>query len=297
MSTLTKTDAPRFIIQPDFMAELIALARCAGAAILDIYHAPEKINLQTKSDNSPITAADLAAHDILARGLAALLPAPILSEEGQLPAFAERKNWPRYWLIDPLDGTQEFVARSGEFTVNIALVEGGVPLVGVVHLPVLDETYLGVDKSFTAAATHNIAEKYRQGKKIALLKTRNLQDRLAAKAALGVLASARHGSAETAVLLAEMAQQWPTGIDLLNAGSSLKFCWIAEGRADFYPRLAPTCEWDTAAAQAVLVAAGGAVVNANNLQPLTCNSADSLLNPSFYAWGDKGFNWAQLLRF
>ncbi len=292
--TIGKIAIDQIIIDQHIIAKLIDIARTAGDAILAIYNAPEKINLQIKSDQSPITAADMAAHHIIVQALASLLPLPIISEEATLPDFVERKTWQAYWLIDPLDGTKEFIGRTGEFTVNIALVQNGVPVLGVVHVPTTDETYIGVDKYISSE--HKIqAEKYRSGKKISNLKTRDLNARFAAQQSLDVLASARHGSDETAVLLQEIAQYWPVPLQILTAGSSLKFCWIAEGRADFYPRLAPTCEWDTAAAQAVLVAAGGAVINTKTLMPLLCNDSESLVNPSFFAVGDVGFNWALLL--
>ena len=292
-------------IDADFIAQLILIARDAGDAILNIYHAPETINVQIKIDQSPLTAADTISHNIIVQALTNLLPIPIVSEEATLPNFAERKTWREYWLIDPLDGTKEFIARTDEFTVNIALVQNGVPVLGVVHVPVVDETYVGCSMGvgYSKSAESSIgffseqksyAEKYRHGKKIANLKTRNLGRRFAARHNLVVLASARHGSDATAILLQKIAQHWPASIQILNVGSSLKFCWIAEGRADFYPRLAPTCEWDTAAAQAILVAAGGAVVNAKNLAPLMCNASENLVNPSFYAFGDNQFNWALL---
>jgi 3'(2'), 5'-bisphosphate nucleotidase len=277
-----------------FTAQLIAIARAAGDAILAIYHAPETANIQTKSDDSPLTAADLAAHNLIARELPKLLDVPILSEESILLSFTERKTWSTYWLIDPLDGTKEFIARNGQFTVNIALVVDGVPVLGVVHVPVTDETYLGVDNSIAKdQLTH--AEKYLNGVKLSDLQTRSVALRFANREPLDVLMSLRHGSEEQTALVAKLQSRWPAPLNPLSAGSSLKFCWIAEGRADFYPRLAPTCEWDTAAAQAVLTAAGGKVVRASNLQPLRCNTQESLLNPFFLAMGDAGFDWQSLL--
>lgn len=286
---------PEISVDQDFIGKLIDIARIAGEAILSIYNAPEKINVQIKSDQSPLTTADIAAHNIIVDALARLLPIPIISEEAVLPSFTERKTWQHYWLIDPLDGTKEFIARTGEFTVNIALVRNGVSVVGIVHVPVINETYIGVSK-IIAAEQKNRAEKYWNGEKISDLKTRNLKVRFAAQQSFDVLASARHGNEETTVLLQEIALRLPVPLHLLHAGSSLKFCWIAEGRGDFYPRLAPTCEWDTAAAQAVLVAAGGAIVDAKNLLPLTCNDRENLLNPFFFAVGDTLFDWASLLK-
>lgn len=281
-------------ITVSFTKELIAIARAAGAAILAIYNEPDLVNLQSKADQSPLTAADLAAHDLIARELSLLLDVPMISEESKLPEFAERKDWSAYWLIDPLDGTKEFVARNGEFTVNIALVLNGVPVLGVVHVPVSDVTYLGVDAA-VAADSKTRAERYVAGEKIADLACRSLAERQAAKLPLDVLVSHRHGTDEVTVVLEKLQARWPVPLNRLSAGSSLKFCLIAEGRADFYPRLAPTCEWDTAAAQAVLVAAGGAVVRADNFVALNCNQSESLLNPSFLALGDAGADWRGLL--
>ena len=288
-------------INHEFIAKLMNIARVAGDAILKIYNAPEKINVQIKSDDSPITEADLAAHHIIVKALEALLPIPVISEEAVPPNFTERKTWQYYWLIDPLDGTKEFIARTGEFTVNIALVQNGEPILGVVHVPVLDETYVGVDKRIGVdknggAEKKSRAEKYRHGEKIMDLTTRRLDARCAAQQSLDVLTSARHDNAETTTLLRDMALQWPGHLQVLKVGSSLKFCWIAEGRGDFYPRLAPTSEWDTAAAQVVLVAAGGVIVDAKNLKPLVCNTSEDLLNPSFFALGDTLFDWASLLK-
>lgn len=281
-------------IDPTFSAQLVAIARAAGDAILKIYNSPGAADVQTKSDNSPLTAADLAAHNLIIQALPTLLDVPMISEESAVPALSERKQWESYWLIDPLDGTKEFIARTGQFTVNIALVANGVPVLGVVHAPVSDETYIGIDHSI-ATSQLTIAEKYLAGVKQSDLHTRPLAPRFAGQLPLDVLLSMRHGAAEAANLVAKLEARWPAPLNPLNAGSSLKFCWIAEGRADFYPRLAPTCEWDTAAAQAVLTAAGGMVVRADNLKPLRCNTQDSLLNPSFLAMGDASFDWQTLL--
>lgn len=282
------------MIDDVFTAQLIDIARAAGEAILAIYNAPETANIQTKSDDSPLTAADLAAHLLIVRELPKLLDVPIISEESVLPPLAERQAWSTYWLVDPLDGTKEFIARNGQFTVNIALVVDGVPRLGVVHVPVTDESYLGVDKTL-AKDQQARAEKYLAGILQGELKTQSMAKKLAEQQPLDVLMSLRHGSAEQTALVAKLQARWPAPLNPLSAGSSLKFCWIAEGRADFYPRLAPTCEWDTAAAQAVLVAAGGMVVRADDLTPLGCNTQETLLNPFFLAMGDAGFDWQSLL--
>ncbi len=288
------TASGNLAIDQAFTIQLIAIARAAGDAILAIYQAPETANIQTKSDDSPLTAADLAAHNLIARELPKLLDVPMISEESALPSLAERRDWSPYWLIDPLDGTKEFIARNGQFTVNIALIVDGVPVLGVVHVPVTDETYLGLDSTI---ALNNLgrAEKYLASLFQSELRSRLIAPRFAAKQPLDVLMSLRHGSPEQTALIAKLQSRWPTPLNSLSAGSSLKFCWIAEGRADFYPRLAPTCEWDTAAAQAVLNAAGGTVVRADDLSPLRCNTQESMLNPYFFAMGDVTFDWRSLL--
>lgn len=278
----------------EFTDRLIQIARAAGDAILDVYNRPEATQVHTKSDDSPLTAADLAAHSLIVRELPGLLDVPVISEESVLPSLAERRDWSPYWLVDPLDGTKEFIARNGEFTVNIALVIKGEPLLGVVHVPVSDETYLGVNAQLAADGQAR-AEKYRAGEFVTSLQTRSLSERFAGQLPFEILASKRHGSPEQVELLERLQARWPVPITSLSAGSSLKFCLIAEGRADFYPRLAPTCEWDTAAAQAVLCAAGGAVVNALSREPLRCNGHDTLYNPWFLALGDANFDWAKLL--
>lgn len=281
-------------IDPVFTTQLIAIARAAGDAILAIYNAPETANIQAKSDDSPLTAADIAAHNLIAHALPKLLSVPMISEESALPSVAERQAWSTYWLIDPLDGTKEFIARNGQFTVNIALVVEGVPQLGVVHMPVTDETYLGLDESIAFDKVTR-AEKYVAGVKQCKLQTRSVMRRFTTLQPLDVLMSLRHGSDEQTALVAKLQTHWPAPLNPVSAGSSLKFCWIAEGRADFYPRLAPTCEWDTAAGQAVLVASGGSVVRADNLAPLRCNTQETLLNPFFLAMGDANFDWHSLL--
>lgn len=275
-----------------FIARVLEISRSAGAAILDIYQRPQAAAIETKADGSPVTQADFAAHSLIVAALHQLLPIPIISEEADLPEATERHSWPHYWLVDPLDGTKEFIAGNGEFTVNIALVARSVPLLGVVHVPVSDETYLGlvVDDQNLAGFTSDVArraEKYLAGKKIADLHSSSAEARLAAGLALRVLVSHRRAGPETHNLLQHLQQQWPVSLEFLTLGSSLKFCHLAEGRGDIYPRLGPTSEWDTAAAQAVLTAAGGAVLHAGTREPLTYNCADSLLNPWFIAVADR----------
>lgn len=280
-------------ISPTLITDLVALARRAGEAIMAIYAQQDSYDITHKADESPLTAADMAAQRVIAAGLPALLNVPIISEEAPLPDFAERQSWGSYWLVDPLDGTKEFIARNGQFTVNIALVNGGRSMLGVVHVPTTDITYLGV---LAAQQNESLgAWKYTHGQMPQAIRVRDLNERAAQGLSLTLLLSHRHGSQATMELLEVMKQQWPGTIEISNAGSSLKFCVIAEGLADFYPRLAPTSEWDTAAAQAVLEAAGGAVVEATPaLTPLAYNRRASILNPHFYALGDRTFAWTML---
>ena len=254
---------------------VIALARQAGAAILEVY--AQDFEVLHKSDRSPLTAADQAAHHLIVAGLAGLDEVlPVLSEEAVKTPWEERRHWTRYWLVDPLDGTREFVKRNGEFTVNIALIDGDAPVLGVVYAPALD--YLV------------FAERGRG----AFLRAANgqdirLQTRAPAEAPLRVAASRSHLDERTLALLGRLGEH-----ERLGLGSSLKFCRIAEGRIDFYPRFGPTCEWDTAAAQCVLEEAGGAVIDTRG-EPLRYNRSDSLLNPDFLAFGDPRLPWREWL--
>ena len=266
------------------MTELIkvmcAVARDAGAAILQVY-GDEDFGVQTKSDDSPLTRADLAAHNIIVEGLQKRAPGiPVLSEESDGISFAERSSWDQYFLVDPLDGTKEFINRNGEFTVNIALIEKGVPMRGVVFVPVKDVMYTGDQHEGIATVT-------REGE------TGSIQVRKLDRASLTVVASRRHGGEALEGCLSVLRENF-SSIDTTNMGSSLKLCLIAEGEADLYPRLAPTSEWDTAAAQAVVEAAGGSVVDVD-LKALRYNTKDNILNPFFYVIGDTEFDWNGVL--
>lgn len=290
-------------ITPNVIEQLQLLVRQAGDAIMAVYQRRDSYQVQVKGDDSPLTAADLAAQSIISKTLPAILKLPQVSEEGQLCSFNERKEWGSYWLVDPLDGTKEFIAGSGEFTVNIALVRDHLPVLGIVHAPVLDSTYLGV-----LEASDNQwlgAWKSQGGGAWQAIRCDQLAPRHSQAQPLRVLFSHRHSTNATQELIARLQAAWRGGLQPASAGSSLKFCLIAEGAADFYPRLAPTCEWDTAAAQAVLVAAGGAVVTAlqqaegenltAGLAPLRYNLREDPINPFFYAFGDSQFDWRRLL--
>lgn len=281
-------------ISPELIRNLVELARCAGDAIMAIYINKDTYQVEHKQDESPLTAADLAAHRVIDQGLAQLLPLPVISEESELPDFADRHLWENYWLVDPLDGTKEFIAGNGQFTVNIALIQRGRPLLGVVHVPATDTTYLGVLDARDPASLG--AFKYLRGRGAEPIRVRSMIERYQQREPFTVLLSHRHNTQATLDLMEVVKQNWPGAIETTNAGSSLKFCVIAEGLADFYPRLAPTSEWDTAAAQAVLEAAGGRVVCAtSDLPSLVYNTREDILNPHFYALGDKHFYWEGLL--
>jgi len=281
-------------ITPELIERLVDLSRRAGEAIMAIYTNKDSYHIEHKSDESPLTAADLAAHRVINAELPELLPLPIISEEGAIPEFTERQLWDSYWLVDPLDGTKEFIAGNGQFTVNIALIQNGRARLGVVHVPATDVTYLGV---LDARDTRSLgAFKYEKAGMPQAIAVRSLAERFAGQQPFTVILSHRHNTQATVDLMETVTRNWPGAIDTTNAGSSLKFCVIAEGRADFYPRLAPTSEWDTAAAQAVLEAAGGRVVCATPaLQALVYNTSKDMLNPHFYALGDKDFYWEGLL--
>ncbi len=242
---------------------LLQLVQQAGAATLDYWR--KELDVQRKSDDSPVTAADLAAHRILAAGLPQVLDIPVLSEEACDIPLAERQQWQRWWLVDPLDGTREFVAGSEEYTVNVALIDQGRVVFGVVGVPATGQLYYG--------GAGQGAFLLEQGS-VRVLQTAATQQ------PLRVAGSRRHGSEAQQAFMAALQQELP--VQLISAGSSLKFCWLAEGRVDFYPRLAPTSQWDTAAAQAVLEGAGGEVLDTSG-KPLDYAPRDSYLNPFFLA--------------
>jgi 3'(2'), 5'-bisphosphate nucleotidase len=260
---------------------LSKICRQAGKAILEVYNRSD-FGVQTKSDNSPLTEADLAAHHIIVDGLADLVSdVPTLSEESDKISFKTRSRWNRYFLVDPLDGTKEFINRNGEFTVNIALIENHVPIMGAVYVPVTDVLYIGIN-----VGEDRQAYKIDKGGKT-LLATRSMTS-----SAVTVVASRRHGSEEMERCMALLNENFD--VDTKNVGSSLKFCKIAEGGADLYPRLAPTSEWDTGAAQAVVTAAGGLVVD-DSFAELQYNTKENILNPFFFVIADTDYPWQKLL--
>ena len=259
----------------DLAAPVCELARSAGAAILAVYR--RDFDVELKDDRSPLTEADLASHHLLVDGLSALSPSlPVLSEESaeQIPA-SERLRWSRYWLVDPLDGTREFVKRNDEFTINIALIEDHQPVFGLVYAPALDE--------LAWALRGQGAWLLRNGERVALHARR-------VPASPVIAISRSHASAQTQAVLDAIGTH-----ETLAAGSALKFIRLAQGVADLYPRMGPTSEWDTAAGQCVLEEAGGRLLDFAGV-PFHYNRGDSLLNPGFLAFGDDAADWPQRLR-
>ncbi len=247
------------------------LARHAGEAIMAVYAG--EFAVETKQDASPLTQADLAAHQVLVQGLQALTPDwPVLSEESAYIPWQQRARWSRYWLVDPLDGTREFVKRNDEFTVNVALIENSQSCLGVVLAPVTSElawAWKGAGCWYRAAAQ---------------APTERIRVRSAPPCPV-VASSRSHTGAEERSMLDRLGQH-----ERIALGSSLKFLRIGQGQADLYLRLGPTSEWDTAAAQCVLEEAGGAVLDTQG-HPLRYNTKESLLNPSFIAVGDQSVDW------
>ncbi|GAA0556150.1 3'(2'),5'-bisphosphate nucleotidase CysQ [Halomonas salifodinae] len=253
---------------------LRALCERAGEAILAVRETGDW-EQREKADASPVTAADQAAHACLMAGLAALTPeVPVLSEEAVVP-WEERRGWTCYWLVDPLDGTREFIEGYDDFTVNLALVEAGRVRYGVVHAPVAGTTWEGGEGLG--------AWRWQAGRGQAIAVAPQWPPR-------GV-ASRAHLDSRTQAWL----RRFPEA-RLVRCGSSVKFCRIAEGAADLYPRFAPTSEWDTAAAQAVLEGAGGAVLDARTLMPLRYNAGESLRNPDFIACADALGPWREMAK-
>ncbi|WP_420316823.1 3'(2'),5'-bisphosphate nucleotidase CysQ [Ekhidna sp.] len=233
----------------------------AGTEILKIYESGD-FSIESKSDDSPLTRADKAAHKKIVSFLEST-DIPILSEEGRNIPYEERSNWEYFWMVDPLDGTKEFIKRNGEFTVNIALINKGIPIMGVVYPPVLGELYWGLKDKGAFKEVHDSIEEL------------NVSNRRLNEVGLKVVASRSHMSDQTQEFVNSLKE--PV---VVSRGSSLKFLLIASGEADVYPRFGPTMEWDTAAAHAIVSEAGGSVVQDDEATPLQYNKVN-LLNPKF----------------
>ncbi|MBM7071971.1 3'(2'),5'-bisphosphate nucleotidase CysQ [Shewanella sp. 202IG2-18] len=246
------------------LKQVCEIAVDAGNAIM-AYYQHDDVAISIKTDETPVTAADLAAHRVIVEGLNKLpFRFPVLSEESELIAWDERKDWEQYWLIDPLDGTKEFINKNGEFTVNIALIHHGKPIAGVVYAPALKRCFYGIE-TLGAWCDEN-------GETVAL------PDSNLSPSKLTIVGSRSHQSPEMSGYLMQF-----NDYEVASVGSSLKFCLLASGEAQLYPRLGPTSEWDTAAGQAVLIAAGGSVTLLNSSEPLLYNQKKNILNPLFLA--------------
>lgn len=252
-----------------------AIVATAARRVMAIYGT--QFEVRRKPDQTPVTSADLAAHDIISEGLAALEPGvPVVSEEGQVPPFEQRSQWQSHWLVDPLDGTRGFVARSGEFTINVALVSGGRPVLGVVAVPVTGTCCIavhggGARLQHADGARQRIRARRLPAHQVVVLRSR----------------TRRHGDVDR--LMAKLGR-----VRVIVASSSLKACLVARGLADLYPAFGPTSEWDTAAGQCLVEEAGGGLTDLE-LNPLRYNASASLENPSFVAFGDRQANWRSLL--
>jgi 3'(2'), 5'-bisphosphate nucleotidase len=255
--------------------EVRQIASLASDKILEIYETD--FSVEQKDDHSPLTTADMAAHNTICEALKRITPnTPILSEESSQISFAERQSWNQYWLVDPLDGTREFIKRNGEFSVNIALIEKHQSILGVIHIPVSGICY---SASFNNGAFKHEPDK--DAKKISAKKTDASN--------ITIAGSRSHGNAKQKSFIEKMDDP-----EILAIGSSLKFCLVAEGLADIYPRFGPTSEWDSGAAQCIVEEAGAIVVD-TDFNTLKYNTKESLLNPSFLVIADKDFNWANYL--
>ena len=264
---------------PEQLRQMQQIASSAGKEILSVYEDSRPIDVTVKADNSPLTEADRRAHSVIVEQLAALPEKyPILSEESDAVSFQQRSGWETYWLVDPLDGTKEFISRNGEFTVNIALVESGIARAGVVHVPLSGDSYIG---ELDQGAWKLTGDESPQPLLPTSMDSKSQH--------LRIVASRNHRGPDVDRIIMALEQDFEA-VEVVSMGSSLKFCLLAEGKADVYPRLAPTSEWDTAAAHAVLRASGGDVVT-TQFVPLRYNQKSGLLNPFFIAVADASFDW------
>jgi len=263
------------VTEHDRLASIISIARSAGSRIMEIYSSDYEVVF--KKDESPLTAADRASHELIVHALGQLSPdIPILSEESVEIPWEERKGWKEYWLIDPLDGTKEFIKKNGEFTVNIALIRQNIPTLGVVYAPAQDICWYA-EEGKGAFRMHGISGSPRP---IHASSPETF-------AALKIVGSRSHQSQAIKAFLGNLEEP-----ALIPMGSSLKLCAVADGTADIYPRLGLTSEWDTAAAHCVVTEAGGFLVDENG-HSLVYNSKESILNPYFLVLGGAGGRWRQ----
>jgi 3'(2'), 5'-bisphosphate nucleotidase len=263
---------------PNTMKELLKVsvlaAVKAGKKILEVYE--QDFSVETKSDNSPLTIADKHSHEVIKEALTST-GFPLLSEEGKALEYNDRNNWETFWLVDPLDGTKEFIKKNGEFTVNIALVKKGAPILGVVYVPVTGVLYYGAEGigSFSTTVSEDLSADNIDN----ILKSATPLPAAQQPAIYTVVASRSHNTPETEAFIDEKRKEHGE-VNLISSGSSLKLCLVAEGKAQVYPRLAPTMEWDTAAGHAVAKFAGCTVYNYETKKEVVYNK-ENLLNPWF----------------
>ena len=261
----------------DLVEPVLTITRAAGERILALYETD--IEVEQKVDATPVTAADLASNDIIIQGLHALTPdIPILSEEASQVPYETRRHWHRCWLVDPLDGTREFIKQSGEFTVNVALIEGHEPVFGLIYVPVSNVAYFG----------------WRNGGAFKRTATSNAIDERIYTRPVGEEPVRVAGSRSYAVKSLQTFLRRLDNYEYVGIGAALKTCLIAEGRIDVYPRLGPTSEWDTAASQCILEEAGGKLTDLH-MKPLRYNARKSIQNPPFIAFGDERRNWTRYI--
>ena len=263
------------MISDSLSVAVCEVASQAGQVILEIYD--QAYEVIEKADGSPVTVADHRAHDLISEQLAPLLPGtPLLSEESAEISYQQRADWLRFWLVDPLDGTKEFIRRNGEFTVNIGLIENGVPILGVVHTPVRRTTHFAVTGGGAWRQVESAAAE--------VITIRPYQDGV-----VRMVASRSHSGAEVDRFRNSLRAQSGQEVETVSMGSALKVCLVAEGVADVYPRLGPTSEWDTGASHCILNEAGGCLMDCagNELQ----YNKPSVLNPWFLAVGDTSYDW------
>jgi 3'(2'), 5'-bisphosphate nucleotidase len=258
--------------------QVAAIAAAAGDLILEVYD--REYEIIEKADGSPVTTADHRAHDLIAERLHALTPdIPVLSEESRDVSDEDRLGWPHLWVVDPLDGTKEFIKRNGEFTVNIGLIDNGQPVLGVVYTPVRCTTYFA---ALGEGAWRTVDTQVPQ----------RISVRPYAGGAARMVASRSHSGPPVQAFLQALEAASGAEVETISLGSALKVCLVAEGSADVYPRLGPTSEWDTCASHCVLNEAGGIILDCSGNE-LTYNKPD-ILNPWFLAVGDAGFDWVSL---
>jgi 3'(2'), 5'-bisphosphate nucleotidase len=283
-----------------FLLTSIQAAIEAGDAILQVYHSAN-FQVEEKADSSPLTLADRRSHDVIMKHLS-VFDFPILSEEGQSVAYEKRKNWDRFWLIDPLDGTKEFIKKNGEFTVNIAMIRDHKPIAGVIFVPDRDILYFASDKIGSYRADFSLISNLVNSQRLDETENSQIEEMLtgiinqsvklpvdgSTDRPFAIAGSRSHSTPELEAFVEEKRREYGE-VEFISAGSSLKLCLVAEGRADIYPRTGPTMEWDTAAGQAIVENAGGKVFQYDTDQQLEYNK-ENLLNPWFVVYRQKTEN-------